>query len=131
MAIRIRILRPNFFTSSWYDSRIGQEFEVVDIHHGIPDKYEVDVTPLYERGELTVKRAYVPFCDAEVEDVPSGLPYPKPTTTCPVCAQTVATRPWLRAVVPLDVIEQHKPHGPSEGYCTGSNRSVRPTPQVI
>jgi len=64
---KIKIIKPNRFTSCWYDNRIGQIFTVIGINN-FTKYYEVDLTELYENGELTVKLGFVPQTDAEIVD---------------------------------------------------------------
>jgi len=64
--VKIRIAEANHFTTCWYNNRIGELFDVTREIGGVPPTFEVDVSHLQERGELTVDRAFVPQCDSEI-----------------------------------------------------------------
>lgn len=52
---------------SWFNTHIGETFRVVKFHgDGIPKKYEVDISDLMKRGEITVDRGYINVACAEV-----------------------------------------------------------------
>jgi hypothetical protein len=50
---------------TWFHSRCGETFRVVDIHQGLSRIYEVDVTDLHLAGQLDITRAFVPASFAE------------------------------------------------------------------
>ena len=50
---------------TWFHTRCGETFRVVDVHQGLSRIYEVDVTALYQAGQLDITRAFVPATFAE------------------------------------------------------------------
>jgi len=61
---RIRINEPSDAmdhpAGAWWDTHVGEEFDAIRLIDGVPRQWEVDVSALQERGELTTTSAYVP-----------------------------------------------------------------------
>jgi hypothetical protein len=64
--MRIRIARPDHHQRYWYADRVGEEFEVKGVREGRPSHFDVDISDLRRRGQLTVDKASVEFAHAIV-----------------------------------------------------------------
>jgi hypothetical protein len=66
--VRIKIIEADKQRPMWFNKHLGEVFEVRALRDEMPEQYEVDVSALVKRGELSESCrgiAYVPVAFAE------------------------------------------------------------------